>query len=61
MAKQANSRNTIRRVVRESFRLNQGNLANYDFVVLLARRIVQPDKKKLRDAIERSWEEINNH
>jgi len=53
--KRAVDRNRVKRVVRESFRLRQWDLAGLDLVVMCGRGIGQADGQQLRDSLERHW------
>ncbi len=51
----ANGRNRIKRIVRESFRLNQNQIEHLDIVVLAKHAAAKADKSELRESIERQW------
>lgn len=51
-------RNTIRRIMRESFRHCQHRLMSFDIVLLLRSRCDVEDKKTLREDIDRLWERL---
>lgn len=53
--KLANKRNTIKRLIRESFRLNQHLLLNKDFIVKVNKKIICIDKYELRINLEKLW------
>lgn len=51
-------RSLVKRVVRESFRLHQAQLAGLDLVVLVQRPLVKPDRRQLRISLEGHWKKI---
>ncbi|MDQ7016639.1 MAG: ribonuclease P protein component [Gammaproteobacteria bacterium] len=51
----ANGRNRIKRIVRESFRLNQTQIEHLDIVVMAKRAAADADKLELRKSIDRQW------
>ncbi len=51
-------RNRIKRHVRESFRLCQGNLAGLDIVVMANPAAKQSAPPALRDSLNQHWERI---
>jgi ribonuclease P protein component len=51
----ATQRNAFKRVVRESFRTRQDELAGYDVVVLPKRAAASADRGQLRASIDRQW------
>ncbi len=54
-AKAAVARNHIKRMIRESFRLNQERLGGIDFVVLARDGVDRLSSHELRTALERHW------
>ncbi len=56
--KRAVDRNLIKRVIRESFRLNQSALKGLDIVVMSRGTTRVSDKKALADSLSRHWEKI---
>ena len=54
----AAQRNRVKRVIRESFRLNQGAIPNLDIVVLAKRRIDLMDNKALHQSITKMWQQL---
>lgn len=56
--KTAIKRNQIKRIIRESFRLNQQNLEGLDIVVTAHRASVEAEKGVLKDSISKHWQHI---
>ncbi|PID51382.1 MAG: ribonuclease P protein component [Pasteurellales bacterium] len=54
--KRAHDRNRIKRIVRESFRLNQHNLPTLDFVFIAKGGIGKLDNKTLFLALDKLWQ-----
>ena len=52
------TRNLIKRIVRESFRLQQEQLSGLDIVVLVQKPVLKADRRLLRASIERHWKKI---
>lgn len=52
------TRNLVKRVVRESFRLHQDRLCGLDIVVLVQKPILKADRRLLRASIEGHWKKI---
>lgn len=50
-------RNLFKRIVRDSFRLNQEKLQNYDYIVF-AYKVEKIDRKELRNKLEKAWENL---
>ena len=48
-------RNRVRRIIKESFRLNSNRLGSVDIVILSKRGIVNVDAKSLRYSIDKQW------
>ncbi len=55
VSKRAVQRNRIKRQVRESFRLNRGDLEELDFVVVAKPGCAGRDGRELRDELDRLW------
>lgn len=51
----AAKRNQCKRVIRESFRLNQHALIGLDIVVVVYHHAGKLDKKQLRDELDQEW------
>jgi ribonuclease P protein component len=52
------ARNRVKRVVRESFRLNRHRLGGFDIVILARRGLAQRERRALREALEQDWTTI---
>ncbi|MBF0266343.1 MAG: ribonuclease P protein component [Gammaproteobacteria bacterium] len=60
--KLAVSRNYIKRLVRETFRINSNiKQKNIDFVVLARKNIVQYDNQQLLNSLEKNFHKIIKH
>lgn len=57
--KTAVGRNRIKRVIRESFRLNQENLPNIDIVVIARDNIGNADNRQLNRQLNKLWKKIS--
>lgn len=53
-------RNRIKRILRESFRLNQHQLPCLDFVVLARRNLDSLDNQQLHELFQKQWQKIIN-
>jgi len=51
-------RNTVKRVIRESFR-HQTDLAAVDIIVLAGKQCAQADKQVLRNSLNKHWKRVN--
>ena len=58
--RKAVDRNSIKRIIRESFRLSQHNLNCKDFVVLARRQANQIALQKLNQSLQRHWLKFKN-
>ena len=57
--KKATARNRLKRIVRESFRLNQHQLPAADFVVMAKPAAVEAETKELWESLARHWQRLN--
>ncbi len=53
--KHACERNRIKRLTRESFRLNQHKLPSMDFVFLVKKGVAELDNRTLTETLEKLW------
>ncbi len=56
--RKATSRNRIKRLIRESFRLHQSRLKGLDLVVLARPGLEQVDNRTLLQSLERHWQRL---
>lgn len=56
--KHANQRNQFKRIIRESFRINQHNLPNVDIIVLARKGALEEETQQLRTKIDQSWQRL---
>ena len=52
-------RNRVKRLIRESFRKNQAQLAGLDVVVVSQRQAGHADNRRLSGSLHRHWEKIS--
>lgn len=57
--KLAVERNRVKRVIRDSFRLNQHNLPAIDIVVLVRGGVVNMEKAEINKLIEKLWRKLS--
>jgi ribonuclease P protein component len=57
--KRANQRNRIKRVIRDSFRLNQHNIPHLDIVVLVRNGVMEMENAELNKLIEKLWRKLS--
>ncbi|PHM25421.1 ribonuclease P protein component [Xenorhabdus budapestensis] len=53
--KRAHERNRIKRLARESFRLNQHKLPSMDFVILVRKGVAELDNRELTETLGKLW------
>jgi ribonuclease P protein component len=58
VAHRAVTRNKIKRVIRESFRVIQDQLSDLDIVVIARQQCDSLDKVQLREGIEKLWQKL---
>jgi ribonuclease P protein component len=58
--KNATDRNKIKRIIRESFRLQRHQLPNVDIIVIAKQGIGQMDNQALAIQLEKLWRKISN-
>ena len=59
--KLAVGRNRVKRLIRESFRLNKATLPSLDIVVLARKGIGELDNKELQQLLNNSWLRLNKY
>jgi len=57
--RKAVSRNSVKRLVRESFRMNADMLTGLDLVVLPQKKIDLSDRQVLRDSLNLHWRKVS--
>lgn len=58
--KNASDRNTIKRIIRESFRLRRHQLPNVDIIVIAKQGIGQLDNQEMVVQLEKLWRKLTN-
>lgn len=59
--KRAVDRNRVKRLIRESFRLNKASLPSVDIVVLARKGMGELDNKELQQLLNNSWLRLNKY
>lgn len=54
----ASSRNLIKRLAKESFRLHQSELLAIDVVMVMYKPLSLLDRKKIRDILDKQWQRL---
>jgi ribonuclease P protein component len=57
--KRANQRNRIKRVIRDSFRLNQHDIPHLDIVVLVRNGVMEMENAEINKLIENLWRKLS--
>lgn len=57
--KRANQRNRIKRVIRDSFRLNQHDIPHLDIVVLVRNGVIEMENAEINKLIEKLWRKLS--
>ncbi|MGI2155276.1 ribonuclease P protein component [Shewanella oncorhynchi] len=57
--KRANQRNRIKRVIRDSFRLNQHDIPHLDIVVLVRNGVMDMENAEINKLIEKLWRKLS--
>jgi ribonuclease P protein component len=57
--KRANQRNRIKRVIRDSFRLNQHDIPHLDIVVLVRNGVMEMENAEINKLIEKLWRKLS--
>lgn len=56
--KRAHDRNLVKRLVRETFRLNQEKLIGYDIVVLVKGNVSLDNRELLHQSLKQHWDKV---
>ncbi|MEM9242503.1 MAG: ribonuclease P protein component [Pseudomonadota bacterium] len=59
--RKATRRNTIKRVIRESFRYHQALLSGYDVIFLARKDLSSLSKQQLREKLDNYWKKSANY
>lgn len=54
-------RNTVKRIIRESFRLAQSKLGGIDVLILSHPGIINADKTELRKSLDHQWKRLSEN
>ncbi|MGL4448780.1 ribonuclease P protein component [Shewanella sp.] len=57
--KRANQRNRIKRIIRDSFRLQQHNIPHLDIVVLVRNGVMEMENAEINQLIEKLWRKLS--
>ncbi|MCS6124951.1 ribonuclease P protein component [Shewanella baltica] len=57
--KRANQRNRIKRLIRDSFRLNQHDIPHLDIVVLVRNGVMEMENAEINKLIEKLWRKLS--
>ncbi|MGL5360642.1 MAG: ribonuclease P protein component [Shewanella sp.] len=57
--KRANQRNRIKRIIRDSFRLQQHNIPHLDIVVLVRNGVMEMENAEINKLIEKLWRKLS--
>ena len=57
--KRANQRNRIKRVIRDSFRLNQHDIPHLDIVVRVRNGVMEMENAEINKLIEKLWRKLS--
>ncbi|EAR62568.1 ribonuclease P protein component [Neptuniibacter caesariensis] len=58
--RQAVKRNRVRRIIRESFRLNQHSLPSVDIIILARKGIGEMENEAIHKLMKKSWSRLKN-
>lgn len=58
--RQAVKRNRVRRIIRESFRLNQHNLPAVDIVILARKGLGDLENEEIHKLVKKCWSRLKN-
>ena len=57
--KRAVQRNARKRVIRESFRINQKQIVNYDMIIIALAGISSVSRENLSESLNTAWQRLN--
>lgn len=52
------TRNYVKRIIREGFRLNQHYLTNFDIVIIVHKQALAQEKWYFQDCLNRLWQQL---